>query len=300
MPFAVKNIAVPKVAESDRVLNIPASRENAFVNAETAPPYDPILTSLKLNAKAEWRLRSGGKRSPDLDIHIELQGKPAETASSYGEIDIESALDASGSHLEVFSGDAKMRDRFCDPAEGPLPLTLSLPAPPALRKIRELRGTMSLQTGGRIEIVAVKDLPAKIKNKDAPIDDAALKALGIVVKVEHQNRIGAEYDGVETLDVDFQWKYNPVPRGEVFDKEGDALRQGHFSIPFWLCRHAALVAVVARSSSGRSQLRFLVHTGSRKIRVPFVFKDIDVPPMPKEQDGAPGFGVPLVPAEEKK
>ena len=38
-------------------------------------------------------------------------------------------------------------------------------------------------------------------------------------------------------------------------------------------------------------LRLYVHRDSRKIRVPFVFKNIEIPPMPKEEDGTSSPGV---------
>ncbi len=272
-----------------------------FAAEKPAAKTDPLLADLTLSAKAEWQLQNGSPQPPYLDINIEVQGKAAETTSAYGEIAVESAVDESGNRLDFLSGALGMQSMFRTPREKHFCVTLGLLASPSLRKIRELRGTMSLQTGGRCEIVAVKDLLKQVSNKDIPIDDATLKALGIVVKVEHQRNISPDYGGVESLNVDFRWKHIPVILCEIFDEDGELLPSDNCSIssaewdPCWVSWRRVFKIPVPQTA----QLRLVVHKDSRKIRVPFALKDIKVPPVPDEQDGAAGFCVP-VPMEEKK
>jgi hypothetical protein len=47
VPFVVKDIAVPKFDKKDKSLDIPASADNAFVEAETLSPTDPIAAGLQ-------------------------------------------------------------------------------------------------------------------------------------------------------------------------------------------------------------------------------------------------------------
>ncbi len=287
VPFLLKDVAVPKIDAHDTFLNIPASPDEAFVEAETVPPGDPILAGLKLSAKAQWSVWSGSDpRPPSLQVQIELEGKPAEETSAYGEIEIESAVDGSGKPLD-FQDDDGMGKRFCDPK---FSVYLSLPTPPPLKKIRELRGTMALQTGGRFEVLIVKDLLKKIK-EGKPIDDDALKAAGIAVTVEHKKNIGREFGGVESLDIRFEWKRIAVVGCDVFDEEGHPLKKGNASWGgenWW----RSFKEPVPQGA----ELRIAVQRDSRKIRVPFDFKDIAVPKMPTEEDAVLGPGV-AVPVE---
>ncbi len=102
---------------------------------------------------------------PELAVQVKLHGKAAEETAPSGEVDIETALDKSGTPLDCPSGGPGMDDRFFD--NDGFDLTIDLPAPPSLRLIRQLRGTFALQTGGRSETVAVKDF---LKNQRTRAD----------------------------------------------------------------------------------------------------------------------------------
>ncbi len=253
--------------------------------AAAAKP-DPILADLGLSATAEWQCRNGTPHPPDLDINIEVQGKLTKTTSSFGEINIDSAVDDAGRKINSCKGESRMQCRFCNPEEDRFIVPVSMQAPSGIRKIRELRGTMSLQTAGRLDVVVLKDLLKKVKNKDQPIEDATLKALGIVVNVEHQKNISREYGGVESLDIEFRWKHVPVVFCEMWDEDGELLPSDRCSIssaewdPCWASWRRVFKAPIPPTA----QLRFLVHKDSRKIRVPFVLKDIAVPTIDKELD----------------
>ena len=50
--------------------------------------------------------------------------------------------------------------------------------PPPLKKLSEVRGSLVLRTGGRLQEVVVKDF---LKPTNRAIDNATLKALGVAV-----------------------------------------------------------------------------------------------------------------------
>ncbi len=139
IPFSVKDVPIPKI---EKDIDIPASADRAFVEAIAIAPGDPILSGIKFRAEANCGARSGAYqaagpageppassvRSWDSssgehqfswepgdspygfkpykvrfpEVELELQGTPAELASSYGEIDLTSVLDEEGNPLDLF------------------------------------------------------------------------------------------------------------------------------------------------------------------------------------------------------
>ncbi|MCE5269338.1 MAG: hypothetical protein LLG00_15790 [Planctomycetaceae bacterium] len=288
VPFTLKDIAVPKIDKnSPDILKVPASPEDAYIEAEPVAANDPILAGWKLTAKAAWRPWQGNVRPPDLTVKIEAEGAAARLASAYGEFDVESALDDRGQPLDFSDTPWEMKALLCNSDR--LSIEIAAPAASPTRKVRELRGAMTIQTGGRIETIAIKHFLKNIETSGT-IDDPTLKSLGIGVKVERQKDLAASYGGTEALNIGLQWKRNPVVKCEVCDAEGKRLQTSNWSLSLTGRRSVACWQSFKERLPQDAQLRISVRKDSRKIRVPFAFKDIEIPPLPKEEDDAPGPG----------
>ncbi len=295
VPFVLKNLAVPKIDKnSPDYLKVPASSEDAFVEAEPVAAKDPILAGWKLTAKAAWRPWQGSVKPPDLTVKIEAEGLAAELASAYGEFEIEAALDERGQPLDFPGTQREMQARFCDSDRLSIEIVASEAHP--MHKLRELRGSMALQTGGRIETITVKHFLKNIEKKGS-LDDPALKTLGIDIQAERRKNLAASYGGPEALNLSLQWKRTPVVMCEVRDADGSPLRTGNSSLSYTGPRSLTWWRSFKDAIPQDAQLRVHVQKDSRKIRVPFAFKDIEVAPVPKESNDSPGPGILVPPAQ---
>jgi hypothetical protein len=286
VPFEFKNVAVPKIDEHDMCLNVPASADDTAWEAETVPPGDPILAGLQISAKANWL--AWPNDLPMLQMNIELQGTPIAQASGCGDAEVASLSNAAGNPLHLPSAESRMATRFGDPSQQGGPFSLPLVVPILLPRatfvstLHEMRGSMSLQLGGHYETIVVKDFLKKVKKAKDPIEDATLKSLGIVVEVEHQKTIDPDFGGVQALNLHIQWKRSPVVWCQVVDAKGQRLDEGSSSscgglgerteVGWWQSFKEAI--------PDDAQLRLTIHKDCQKVRVPFEFKDIKVPPMP--------------------
>ena len=151
VPFAIKDIPIPKI---DKGIDIPASREEAFIEAAAIGPGDPIFAGLKFQAEAGWRLEFGAcsissKQGEPMrrckayqfvlpDLTLTLQGKPADLTTAYGEVDIVSASDEKGNPLDVFPDTiGEIKKRSFDDRNPTVKFTLAPSRAP--HRIRELR-----------------------------------------------------------------------------------------------------------------------------------------------------------------
>jgi hypothetical protein len=177
-----------------------------------------------------------------------------------------------------------MNRRFCpvsfdkDGAE----IVLRTREQPFPKVIHELKGSVAIQTGGHLETVIVKDI---LKNIGKPVESEALKALGMTVQVaEHKKGLGREYGGPESLRIYFAWGPKTVIHHfDVLDGEGEVVECAGSSGLDTTCV-ADLSGTYRKKLGPDTQLRIVVQKDSRKVRVPFVLKDIEVKPAPKEQE----------------
>ncbi len=330
MPFSVKHILIPDIEKN---IDIPASREDAFVDATPISRDDPILAGLKFRAEADWRSSCGelniAKGSEPLHccktydlvyaaVELTLLGKAAELTSAYGEVDLTSVRDEDGNPLDLFpTGNWEMQKRLNVTGNPEVRLTFTPQRP--LHKIRELRGTMALETSDQCSVVTIKDLLKKIKpaiplddaslkapgevkiRPGMPLDDASLKALGVKVVVSRSQepamRLGGVPIGSESLDITVEWQRNAVIEFNVRDGNGKPL-DADSSSSSWTGSRSVWCRYSYSSIPPDTQLQMTVQKNSRKVRVPFVLKDIDVPPMPKDETS--GASASIVPAKERK
>ena len=152
------------------------------------------------------------------------------------------------------------------------------------KRLRELRGSIILQTGGQLETVVLSDL---LKNADVPIQNAAMKSLGISLdQIQRANEWPAKAkDEVENLLLDLSWKgTNLVYSAELLDRKGTRLPRAKDTALFW-DNSVMWLSYQKTQLPSDLQLKIVVHKNSRRIRVPFVFKDIVLPP-PKNDNQA--------------
>ena len=142
--------------------------------------------------------------------------------------------------------------------------------------IREIKGSVAIQTDGHLETVIVKNL---LKGIGKPINNEALKALGITVQVaEHKKNLGREYGGPESLKLYFTWGPQAIiHRYDVLDGQGRIVELAGWTGNDNACAAAELLGTFQKKLDADTQLRIVVHKDSRKIRVPFVFKNVSVP-----------------------
>ncbi len=193
-----------------------------------------------------------------------------------------SALDESGNTISLSSYSRRMEARF--QSDNPFGVEAFSRGGRPVKKIRELRGSLALNVGGPTEIVVVKNFLHKIR-KNKSLGDAALKALGIVAKVDYQQHPDKEVAAAEVVSVELRWKQGAVVACEACDGEKMAVltdgntavsSHGPRSVTWWHSFREPLPA--------NAELRLCIQKNTRKVRVPFVLKDIEVKPMPKEQE----------------
>jgi hypothetical protein len=280
VPFVLTNIPVPKVPAS---LDKPAIAGEDSVEAEVVSLDDPIVAGLKTNVET----------TTERVIALRLEGKPVEQASHFGDVDLDGAFDETGHSVYLENCATRMFGRPGDPdfRENCVAAYFWLADEPLPKRLRELRGSVALRTGGRLDTVIVKDV---LENVGKPIENETLKALGISVRVARHERhldsgeltdLGPNFkDMIEAVRLVFvqdgktfihhfdvlDGRGSPVQTGEnyVYDKNGTVE---------WNCYYKKELPL-------DTQLRIVVHKDSRKVRVPFVFKDIKIPPAAKEQE----------------
>lgn len=275
VPFVLKDIGVPEVPKS---LDIAASADDAYVAAEKLPAEDPVMAGLKLSAKARWQKWRDNKQPPELTLSIELAGETESRISAYGEFDFESASDESG-HRIGFSGmQREMIAHFREQHRyGPKHLALGAMADAGheIKKIRELRGSMSIQIGDKPEVVTIKDFLRGMKlNK--PLADPRLNSLGIVATVERRESSHEDHGG-EEMSIALSWKKNALVLCRVCDGEGKPLAETSDSLSYMSTRRVTFWGSFQREVPEDAQLQLSVQKNVRKIRVPFSFKEIEVP-----------------------
>lgn len=293
LPFSLKDIAAPKITKGDPVFDVPASLDDAYVAAESVSPKDPILAGLKIRPKLSWRTWRVREGRPDLEVQVDFEGQPVNEVSGYGEVDIESAVDEAGRPIDLRCDHADMHVRFCDSDR--FSVDLIWPHPPMVQKIGRLRGSLSIQVGGKLKGVTLKGFMKKLTVIDGSIkgdmppepkyfDDAELKELGVTISGRRTIKLVQEYHGVESLSFNVEWKRNPVVGFKVCDSGGETLRTGSSSLSYTGPRSVVWWRVFPEAVPEDAQATLYVQQGYRKIRVPFEFKDVVVPEVPKDEE----------------
>ena len=306
VPFVLTDIAVPKIDANQFGMDVPASADGAFVEAEALSPNDPIVTGLHWRVETKWATWMRDEWPPRLVVTFQAKGKTVRSISASGEMDVESALTDSGRSLFV-PCETEMKARFKD--ANPFQIEAWISDLPPMSKIRELRGSIALQVAGSTEPVVVKDFLKRV-TKESLLDDPALKALGIVAKIEHRKNGDKDYadfqairignqppSTAEAVKIDLKWKQNAVVSCELCDPTtGEPLKTDSSGTSNPTLRSVGLFYSFKDPLPPKVELRFRVQKNTRKVRVPFAFKDVEVPKMPSKEEAS--RGVLVTPAQK--
>ncbi len=149
----------------------------APILAAEKPAADPIVADLKIVPRVEWEWGGycgGREQPPELAVSFEFQGKAASLASRIDGVHLDSFLDGNGkSQKWRCRTSAALRDPDW---KGRVHVSVTIPNRPAIKSVREVRGSVLLETGGDYEKVLLKDA---FKEIDEPIADKRLDALGV-------------------------------------------------------------------------------------------------------------------------
>jgi hypothetical protein len=271
IPFAFSNIAVPAVPSD---LDLPATLGEQSIEADRVSPDDPLVAGLKVAPEVA-----------PVGLLLRLSGKPVEQASRFGEIDFDSVVDEAGNELHVKSDAAHMRLRFSDPdflANRPAAFLwrVGLPWP---KMIRQLQGSVALRTGGHFETVVLENI---LQHVGEPLRDETLKSLGVSARVVDYNKEPgpAAHGTVEAMRVELTWSRDtPVSYCEVVDSRGKPVDKGKV-FAFDVNNSMTLDCYYEKRLPVDTQLRIVVHKDSRKVRIPFVFKDVEIPTVRQKRD----------------
>jgi hypothetical protein len=161
-----------------------------------------------------------------------------------------------------------------------------------------LEGSIAIRTGGELLTVVLKDV---LRHVGEPLEDEGLKSLGVSVQVvEYNKELGPEGQGnLELLQIEIAFNRDvPLSDFALTDSQGKPIDKAKV-FAFDVNNSVTLNCFCEKRLKPDTQLRLVVHQDSRKVRVPFAFKDIAVPPIPKEGDGGTVNSLPD-PMEEKK
>lgn len=277
---------------------------------------EALLANLKVTAKAERYPRSAA------NVVLDFRGTAARSASAMGELRLDAVIDKSGtSHLQAcktWKGNEEMTPQFLDhfgyydsPEGFSVGFEFNDQAP--IQKLQEIRGSLALQLGGERKTIVVKDAFRRLGEpadrsmaKTGPLRETGwmaepmksklLSEQGIRIAVR---RILVEPPLLATDSVAIQVECNnQILQFDVLDATGKALpclgkTYDATEMPHWLFWFAS-----DRPIPSDAKLRLIVDRGGRKVRVPFVLKEIEVPPLPEEDDEKSFTGV--VPGRKKK
>ena len=150
-----------------------------------------IAKDLRIDPKVEWQRmflvgadgrRLEGQPKSVLNVWINVRGEAAARATACGDFLVDSVKDENGNPVPrncwmCTRGLHWMRTDPRQP-EDAAEMLFQLRDPPPLKKLSEVRGSLVLRTGGRLQEVVVKDF---LKPTNREIDNATLKALGVAV-----------------------------------------------------------------------------------------------------------------------
>ena len=213
-------------------------RESSAADNPLPAKSDPLLANLKTTAKAEWIPDSAEERPkpPLLRILVDFQGTAADQATAFGELKIDSLLDEHGRsyrwQCESSPGELMTHafQRPNRPKEEKIYFELLIPNHPPIQSIRELRGSIALQTGGRRETVLIKDA---IKDLGRPVNDENLKALGIELTITRRQRLvhetnltGKSVRAMNDVVIAGELDRNVIANCELLDAQGRPIERG--------------------------------------------------------------------------
>ncbi len=251
------------------------------------------LADLQITSDVSWK--EGGGDDPQttyLDISIIAKGSAAAAATACGDVELDSLTDENGQIVDLKNLTYRYGMILANHEDGSeiypkdgVRISLDFDNPPPLKKLSEMRGSFALRTGGRLQEVVIADL---LKYCGGDIDNEMLKKLGVTVRVARSTQPTKESglpsfivpakpnDRIDELKLVILRDDNAVVRLEVTDSNGK---------PVELCASGSCSTSSIGSANftcldkfpDDSQLRLTIHRDAKKVRVPFVLKDVKIP-----------------------
>ena len=184
--------------------------------AETpaASKPDPILADLKILPEIKWTSEAncaGRQEPPALTVSFEFQGKAALLASQIGAVHVDSFVDGNGkSHKWQCRPYASLRDF----GRRKVQVSLVIPNRPAIKSIREVRGSVMLETGVEPEKMVLRNA---FVNLDEPIVDKRLEALGVRIIPTRplEPFLALQSQDQDSITIQTQWSKNAAVKGRA-------------------------------------------------------------------------------------
>ncbi|HBO46259.1 MAG TPA: hypothetical protein DD670_20505 [Planctomycetaceae bacterium] len=157
--------------------------------ARADQPLD--VKDIEVEADVDWSpMTTDNATLKQLQITLTFRGPIAARATAYGDPVIDSILNDSGQpvtqrpfvyrHVEMRT----INRGFSDHPKDGLKVRIHDYISPPIKKFGELRGSIDLRTGGRIEKIVFSNA---LKRPDGVFDEESLKSLGLVVRVQNKN-----------------------------------------------------------------------------------------------------------------
>jgi hypothetical protein len=304
--------------QDNQLIEVPIERLSAedrqfLATAEAASDREPaadgdLAESVKVTAQAAWSpmmmLDEQGKPLPPvLEVSLILQGKGAALASAYGNLEA-SAQDEQGNELEpklermMGFGDGLVAiDRQSEfekhPKNGvrvPVQLTIE---DASIKKLAELKGTLTIKSGGRHEAIMIEGVADKL---DQPIEHELLSDAGLEVKIARQAQAdtapsaGAAFgfgfgsEAADTINVSVTGNLGEVIAVTLADASGKSLKtvmsgsagdDQQMTYSFGLEKELPPAA----------RLQIMLHRDAEEVVVPFEVKNLNVPRKPVDPPG---------------
>lgn len=222
--------------------------------------------------------------SSGLELGVQATGKALANARAYGHLRISKAVDDLGNDLtKTPDSDASqptpmaLVDSFGgdEPQEGfhfEIRALHAIP-PRHAKSIKVIEGTVDILAGGEQKFI---DVPIKPEMYEKPVDDPALKAIGITVTLHDPRTKTTDLsfgDGA-TVPVTVVGDYESIGAISVVDAAGNSIVHGSASHGFGgaiLMHH-----FVKGDLPDGAKLRIEAWLGHRKVTVPFKFENIEL------------------------
>jgi hypothetical protein len=303
VPFEFKDIEVPPVPKIAWSSSVEEEKKDVD-KAEELRPDDPLLADMNVTAKAEWCLgfsTNNSKKQPPLRIKFEMTGRAASLASQKSEVAITSITDENGQPVALKKSDEDCNFHVIARSIGNqtkdgIEFLHDFKKAPPVKNISELRGSIDLRTDGKIEIITLKDFP---KEQGDKITDESLKSLGITIEAERKKKSETNFLGSNMRDelaVRADFGKSPIIDCEIIDAKEKPIK----TISACSCgqeNSCSYSLGYMRKLPPDAKIRITYHKDGRKVRVPLVCKDIEIPPIPEKTEARTSlFPEPKIPA----
>lgn len=218
-----------------------------------------------------------------IELNLRATGKDVDNARSYGDIKVTKAVDDLGTDLSKSGDDEASSTRMqqvhkfgMDEKEQGFRFDLTLPvvAPRNAKSIKLVEGTVTVIAGGTQKFVEV---PIKPESYGKPVDDPALKELGVTFTLSDPKAGGTGFKMGDDQSVTAQigGKIEALGEVKVVDGSGNAISNGSM----WSESGGGRVAsyfVNGKLPEG-AKVRIEVWPGQKTVTVPFKFENVELP-----------------------